>query len=339
MSTDSRKFRVRPLRAIRSVLPGPVGRSLGRAVSAAYELNRDAASVKATVRSLAPVILKQAWRRRRPTVCAVFAGRDDDYVPDNVERIRAVIDWNSKVLADEVIFVEWSPLPDRDLLSPKLARDYSNLRCFVVPPELHARVATNPRIPVMEYHAKNVGIRRARSDFICATNSDILWDSGVRRIRRLLDERLVFRTLRLELRWDGSTPRHEYLRDPRNQLEFRDGWKQVLDYGCGDFTLAHRSLWHRARGYDEALTAERISCDGRGLQQLLALGGRPVRLGRHYHLFHETTSSAAGNVTHGRVFEYWRDLPYENPPDWGFASCEQVEVAERVWVLSPGGSL
>ncbi|HEV2765499.1 MAG TPA: hypothetical protein VGV38_21125 [Pyrinomonadaceae bacterium] len=317
------------------LLPDRLRRLVGRGVSDLVTLYRDSAVVRRSVYHAAPSAPASAARRllRPPTVCAVFAGRNDDFVPDNEERVRAVVEWNSRVLCDEVIFVEWNPLPDRPLLSEKLTKDYANLRCYVVPAEIHARVSTNPRMPVMEYHAKNVGIRRAVSDYVCGTNSDILWDMDVKRTRWLLDERLVFRTRRVELRWDGSAPRQEYLRDPRNRVEYRGGWRQELAYGCGDFTLAHRSLWHRARGYDESLTGERISCDGRGLMQLIKLGGRPVHMGHHYHLFHGTSSVASGHGSHGEIFKYWENLPYENPPEWGLGDCAEEEVAERVWKL------
>ena len=321
---------------LRRIMPASIRKAVGTIVSKSVMLYRDSVSVRKTVRSATPIAVKKAltFGFRRPTVCAVFAGRDDNFVPDNVERIRAVIEWNSKVLCDEVIFVEWNPLPDRPLLSPALTKDYPNLRCYVVPKEIHEEICTNPRMPVMEYFAKNVGIRRAQSDFICATNSDILWDWNVRHMRWLLDKRLVFATRRKELSWDGSAPSQEYLRDPRNVIEYRFGWRQDLAYGSGDFTMAHKSLWQRARGYDESMKNERISCDGRGLFQLLEVGGKQIHMGFHYHLFHPTTSSASGNISHGQIFEYSRNLPYQNPPDWGLGDCAEELIAERVWKLA-----
>jgi hypothetical protein len=323
-------------RILRKLMPNRLRRVIGRAVSKGVELNRDAKSVKATVKNVAPVVLTRSFRlglRRKPTVCAVFAGRNDDYVPDNEARVRALIEWNSKVMCDEFIFVEWNPLEDRPLLSLSLTRDYPQLSAYVVPRELHEQVSTNASMPVMEYFAKNVAIRRTNADYICATNADILWDRNVRRMRPILDERLVFLTRRIELRWDGQTPTQEYLRDPQNRIEYRDGWRQALAYGCGDFTLAHRDLWHRARGYDESMKSERISCDGRGLLQLLKLGGKQVHMGYHYHLFHGTSSVASGNKSHGEIFKYWENLPYENPPNWGLGDCEEEPLAERVWKL------
>ena len=321
------------------IVPEVARKAIGQAISKTVMFHRDSVSVRYSLKNLTPVVLKKNLRllsNGGPTVAAVFAGRNDDFVADNEARIRAVIEWNSHVLANEVIFVEWNPLPDRPLLGPQLTKDYPNLRCFVVPNRLHEEICTNPRIPVMEYFAKNVGIRRAMSEYISATNSDILWDEDVGRMRALLSPELVFRTRRIELQWDGVTKKQSFLRDPKNRLEYRNGWRQVLDYGCGDFTLAHRDLWHRARGYDESMKNERISCDGRGMLQLLELGGKQVHMGHHYHLFHETASSGKGNISHGQVFEYWKNLPYQNPENWGLGDCGEVEVAERVWTLERG---
>lgn len=322
-------------RVLRRIVPRSFRNLAGRAASASVMLYRDSVSVRETAKHAALNGMTQPFKLpfKRPTVCAVFAGRNDDFVPDNEARVRAVIEWNSKVLCNEVIFVEWNPLPDRPLLSPALTRDYANVRAYVVPREIHDQIATNPRMPVMEYFAKNVGIRRAQSDYICATNSDILWDENVRRMRWIMDKQLVFETRRKELRWDGSQPTQKYLRDPQNLIEYRFGWRQDLAYGSGDFTLAHRDLWHRARGYDESLTDQRISCDGRGLFQLLELGGKQVHMGFHYHLFHGTTSSAAGNASHGEIFDYRKDLPYQNSADWGLGDCREEQLAERVWQM------
>lgn len=301
-------------------------------------LYRDSASVRQTVTSLGSALATSLPRRlvRRPTVAAVFAGRNDDYVADNEARVRSVIEWNSKVLCDEVIFVEWNPPPDRTLLSLSLTRDFPNLRCFVVPPEIHARVCTNSRIPVMEYFAKNVGIRRAHAPYVCATNADILWDAGLSQLSWILAPRLVFRTRRVELQWDGRSPSRRYLRDARNQLEYRFGWRQDATYGSGDFTLASRELWDLAGGYDEAMTGSRINCDGRGLLQLLNVGGRLAHLGRHYHLHHAGSSVSSGSVSHGDSFRYSEGIPYRNGPDWGLARCSEKPLAERVTVLQWG---
>ena len=108
----------------------------------------------------------------RPSVAAVMVGRNDDYLSDFRERLYATIEWNVRYLIDEVVFVEWNPPADRELLAHGLTERFPNLRAYVVAPEIHAAICENARVPLLEYHAKNVGIRRARSPWILATNAD-----------------------------------------------------------------------------------------------------------------------------------------------------------------------
>ncbi|HXM36609.1 MAG TPA: hypothetical protein VN920_15550, partial [Pyrinomonadaceae bacterium] len=102
----------------------------------------------------------------QPTVTAVVVGRNDDYMPDFLERLRATIGWNSRYLAQETIFVEWNPPADRELLSPGLAKRFDSLRAYVVSPEIHLALCENSSVPLLEFHAKNVGIRRANSEWV-----------------------------------------------------------------------------------------------------------------------------------------------------------------------------
>src|SRR5437899_3940861 len=58
----------------------------------------------------------------RPSIAAVVVGRNDDYMPDFAQRLFATIEWNIRYLANEVVFVEWNPPRDRNLLSHELAQ-------------------------------------------------------------------------------------------------------------------------------------------------------------------------------------------------------------------------
>ena len=74
---------------LRKVMPAGIRRFIGGAVSKSVTLYRDSASVRTTVRNAAPIVFTKALtlRFRRPTVCEVFAGRNDDFVPDNEARM------------------------------------------------------------------------------------------------------------------------------------------------------------------------------------------------------------------------------------------------------------
>jgi hypothetical protein len=51
------------------------------------------------------------------------------------------------------------------------------VRVITVPSDLHDTL--NSTSPVLEFHAKNVGIRRARGDFVLVTNPDILFSTAL----------------------------------------------------------------------------------------------------------------------------------------------------------------
>jgi hypothetical protein len=53
----------------------------------------------------------------RPAIAAVVVGRNDDYMSDFAARLYATLEWNIRYLVDEVVFVEWNPPGDRELLS------------------------------------------------------------------------------------------------------------------------------------------------------------------------------------------------------------------------------
>ena len=266
----------------------------------------------------------------RPGVTAVVVGRNDDYMPDFRQRLEATVAWNHEHLADEVILVEWNPPPERDLLAEGLTRKFPFVRAYVVPGEIHDAVCHNPAVKLLEYHAKNVGIRRARTPWVITTNADALFAPDAVRALRLgpLSEDEVWTTERVDIHWSEGRDRPVRLLDT---LRFR----RSIPYdplGTGEFAFTSRALWHRARGYDESLSRHRIGADMRGVAQMLALGGRTRRAGTVLHMAHPSSCSEGVRPHHGE----WATLdgvPYRNPDSWGLGDREEVEVGERVWLL------
>jgi hypothetical protein len=308
---------------------------LNKSLSNAMQYNRFSAYLNLVLSVILPPKVGEK------TVCMVLAGRNDDYVPDNQNRLIETIAWNCKVLCDEVIFVEWNSPDGRPFLSLELAQRFTNLRAYVVEPVIHVAINENPRIPFMEYFAKNVGIRRAKSNYICCTNTDTPWDTDIKVFRRLLHPSLVFRTRRQDFEWDGSPLTIAALRDHRtwrvpywSKLEEKAFYKtQDPLYASGDFILAHRDLWSRATGYDESVRDRNFNCDGRGLQQLLKIGGKLVHRGTSYHMYHKNSSVVFGGDARGAAFDWRKGLPYKNPVNWGLRDYVENKIAERVWVL------
>ncbi len=266
----------------------------------------------------------------RMHVAAVLVGRNDDYMPDFVGRLRATATWNAAHLAGEIVFVEWNPPPDRPLLSITLTEEFPNLKAYVVGVEIHDSLSRNDRLPLLEYHAKNVGIRRAGAPLVVATNADVAFGPDtIRRIRTWRpDDRVAWTAQRIDVSWRDFHRKSIGLMDCVR-------YRRMIPYeplGTGDFLLATRILWHQVRGYDESLVKHRIGCDMRGAAQMRALGAEIRRIGTVVHLAHPTSCTEEVRPHHGE-FAPADGIPYENGRDWGLGDRSEEQIHDRVWRL------
>ncbi len=266
----------------------------------------------------------------RPAMAAVVVGRNDDYMSDFAERLYATLEWNIKYLVSEVVFVEWNPPSDRELLAHDLTKTFKCLRAYVVPAEVHQRICENENIKLLEYHAKNVGIRRAESPWIMSTNADaaVGLDAVNMLLSGQLDPEVIWTAERFDIPWREDRQRKIGLLD---SLRFRRG----IPYhrlGTGEFCLASKELWHQGRGFDENMRSHRIGCDVRGTAQMLAQGARIRRVGTVLHLTHPTSCTESVQPHHGEHAST-EGVPYQNSDNWGLGDSREVQLAERVWRL------
>jgi len=274
--------------------------------------------------------LRGAGNRPMAQVAAVMVGRNDDYMPDFADRLRSVIVWNLRHLTDEVVFVEWNPPPDRELLSPGFAEKFPQFKGYVVPNGIHRAVCLNPNLPLMEYHAKNVGIRRANARLVIATNADVaVAADAILALKRLgINDNLAWTAQRIDIHWAEGRKKEIGLGDCVR-------FKRINPYtmhGTGDFLMATREFWRRVRGYDENLLKHRIGCDIRGAAQMLAHGAEIRKIGNILHLAHPTSCTEGVRPHHGE-YAPLDNLPYQNSDDWGLGNCREVQISERVWRL------
>ena len=210
----------------------------------------------------------------RPYLSLVATSRNDDHGGRLLHRMQIFVDGfieqcQRHRLDAELILVEWNPPPDRPRLTAALRWPSEpgpcRVRIIEVPPEVHRRFQFFDCLPLFQMIAKNVGIRRARGQFVLATNVDILFSDELMRFlgsRRLdggrmyridrhdvmsdvpleasLDEQLAFcrsHLLRIHTR-DGSCPLepdgHRALEAvdvaaPDSGLRFGPGWFTVSD--------------------------------------------------------------------------------------------------------------
>lgn len=267
----------------------------------------------------------------KPKISLVVVGRNDNYGGDFKSRLKTILDWNSKLFSGEIIYVEWNPLPDKLLDSLWLTERYQNMRAYVVPHAIHEKYCSNPHMSMMEFFAKNVGIRRAKYDWICVINADILIGLDVRNGLHQLNKKFVYGTNRIDYRWSGRKINKFTFLDGRLMLRIINMCKKH-NY-IGDFLLAHKDAWFEAKGYDESLKDKRRGCDRRGLAQLLTFGIKPKCIGSHLHLDHPESTIHGIKKHQGGDFDRYRDLPYRNSADWGLINFGQRKISTRVWEL------
>jgi hypothetical protein len=192
--------------------------------------------------------LRMERNDRKPCITAVVVGRNDDYMSDFKQRLRATIEWNVCYLIGEVIFVEWNPPVDRELLSIALTKRFKCLRAFAVSPEVHQAICENAHLPLLEFHAKNVGIRRARSEWVVATIADTAF--GPDTVRRILQTKLSD-----DIVWSAQHITIVWREGRESGINLLDclRYRRIIPYhplGTGEFAFASKRLWERARNRD-----------------------------------------------------------------------------------------
>jgi hypothetical protein len=119
-----------------------------------------------------------------PYLTLVATSRNDDHGGNTLHRTQIFVDsfleqCERHQLPAELILVEWNPPRDRAPLAEVIRWDHQNAwvdcRVITVPYERHVLIRFGRVLPLFQMIAKNVGIRRARGEFILATNIDILF--------------------------------------------------------------------------------------------------------------------------------------------------------------------
>jgi len=122
----------------------------------------------------------------QPLYSFVATSRNDDHGGDILRRTQS---WVTR-LADqanrhqvrcELVLVDWNAPKSRpplaEVLSWPAGSEWFSAVTLTVPPHLHRQLSRSNRLAMFQMIAKNVGIRRARGDFIIATNVDIIYSN------------------------------------------------------------------------------------------------------------------------------------------------------------------
>jgi hypothetical protein len=170
-----------------------------------------------------------------PYISIVITGRNDNYGVNFLGRLNTFIKSLSYQVKEfpnliELIIVEWNPphdtLPLKDVIH---LPDNLNVRIITVSNDIHNKLES--KTPMLEFYAKNVGIRRAHGEFVLVTNPDIIFTNEMI---------LFFAKRELNKDWVYRTDRYDYLGDGIENIN-------VSDYV--DFALSKTFLANLCVGY------------------------------------------------------------------------------------------
>jgi hypothetical protein len=273
-----------------------------------------------------------------PTMTALVCGRDDSY-GGNLED-RSAYCLNSLISTfDEVIFIDYNTVNKITLVEAIKNRliPSNKLRVITISPEEVQYLCNYEKDcqVVSETFSKNIGIRRATSDFILSTSID---DVCPKRedLEKLTDPNVFYIGAKRRINLEEIKKLGDYTDFPeiQNKLELlKDKFPPVGYSGaypgdtysiinsCGDFQFASKFLWEKLKGFEEFLT-------GRGfldtnIQKKAILMGYEVRLVSElsgYHAEHTGTFGGQGRVNSMRQAIQDFQLPSKNSENWGFTS-------------------
>lgn len=148
----------------------------------------------------------------RPYLSIVATARNDNHGGNLLGRMQVFVSaWIEQArrhnLSSELILVEWNPPEDRPRLAEALRwpedTGPTRVRIIEVPAEIHRRYRHAEALPLYQMIAKNVGIRRARGEFVLVTNIDIVFSDEI--VRFLAERKLEKGKLYRTDRYDAAT--------------------------------------------------------------------------------------------------------------------------------------
>jgi hypothetical protein len=282
-----------------------------------------------------------------PYLTIVLTGRNDNFGGNFNQRLFNALSYNHQLLTEarvdyDVVFVEWSPVPNRLLLSdllrchvPEVAE---RLTTYEVDRRYHDAFSQNPRIRFHEFIAKNVGIRRAAGSYILTTNTDIFLSRETVNLiaRQMLRPMILYRATRVDMKssLDLTNLDEDVVTDARNHLLVNAIGPPFFTNASGDFLLLDRFSFHAIRGFNEVFRVAKLLIDANFCYRAAAEGVLLVDSGtRVYHVgegtLHRHSSTYRPRPSDAPWGHNWRKhVLYENSPDWGLGRAPVVQRSD-----------
>lgn len=235
-----------------------------------------------------------------PYISFIGFARNDDYRPNRAKIHNLSINFllqqlNDYKIPSEIILVEWNYPEGRPPLAEIIQIRQSSPFCLVkvirVPAQYHQKYRHWQFKPFHVGAALNVGIRRAKGEFILPIASDVFLTDDCLRIiaKRELDENKFYRCDRYDVsenvieKLESSSPinRNSFFKDcdanliiHHKYLEQSSSY-QIADLhsnASGDFYLTAKHWLHQVRGSKEGMDVGALDIDSLTIHALNGLG-------------------------------------------------------------------
>lgn len=233
---------------------------------------------------------------------AVIVCRDDNYGGNLHHRARLCVK-NLLTVFNKIYYVDWKCVDNTSLFESAGIKDENIVEIKITKELISKHYPDLVKYPIIESIGRNVGVRQAVEDgidWICSTNIDVLMD-------RIDFENLDRDTLYTARRRDIPEEEHlsaefnitnvfnnlnKYEQKPVSVVNGVATWDQgdiwSLVVCCGDFQLAHTSLWSSIRGFEEEAFG-RAFADSNLMKRPILIGKKTDVLNINvFHLNHGT---------------------------------------------------
>ena len=297
--------------------------------------------------------------RSTPYLSFVAASRNDDHGGGMLRRMSMFVRGLQQQaqrhgLRAELVLVDWNPPPDspllHEVLPPPPPGSLLDIRYIIVPNKVHRRWRNWEAIPLFQMIAKNVGIRRARGEFILCTNVDLLFSDKLCEslAREELDPAKMYRAVRCDVPEDvpPDAPIEEQLSYCEKNIirtcglklrkpihgQFRQAGRGLKSFlgrpsplvppldtqACGDFTLLSRAAWDKIRGYPE-LGMYSIYVDGLGAHAAASMGYKALDFPPDHCTFHAEHQTGWMSMSVMEKIQMMQERPFLDYATYGEA--------------------
>lgn len=273
------------------------------------------------------------------SISVVVTAKNDGYGSNLNFRAKLALNQMIRVF-DEVIYVDWCS-KEKSLLE-ELDLDFKNnlkhIRVFEK--DLEALAPQLLEVPMIEVLGRNIGIRRAKGDFVLSTNIDIIISKIhekflAKNLLYISARRDIHRQLPIDfLKIHGEDSFIDFLIMHKNYFKqsssienFNSVDKWSIIENCGDFQLASKELWHSIKGFEESMIY-RLYSDSNLIKKakLNNFDSYLVDIDL-FHIDHDRPPLMVGNIP--KHNDYQKDLidftETKNSDSWGFADYKFFE--------------